>query len=259
MDRRADAPIFDLPRAVPAVSHPTSPLARPTSSAALPIAEAEDLLASLPGVISARILESETGGVGDIHVLTGSEVAPKQTVRNVESALLAHFGARIDHRKISVATTTEGARTRASRPTTAPRLVPAAVEPPAPQRIAFEDVEVRRTLRSAWCRVSLRRGAETVEAEAETQTGARTRTEEIAARATLAALGQLVPEAAGLSLEGAEVIAAFGREFVFVGVTARQGRGSSLLTGSCEIRESVETAAALAVLDATNRWVSRGR
>src|SRR5690606_31846774 len=32
---------------------------------------------------------------------------PKQVVRNVESALLAHLGVRVDHRKISVAHTAE--------------------------------------------------------------------------------------------------------------------------------------------------------
>jgi hypothetical protein len=36
---------------------------------------------------------------------------------------------------------------------------------------------------------------------------------------------------------------------------ARQGREQVLLTGSCEVRDSAETAAALAVLDATNRWM----
>ena len=238
------------------MSHPSSPFARTSSPVALPIAEAEELIASLPGVISARIIEVEGGGAGDIHVLTGTEVPPKQTVRNVESALLAHFGARVDHRKISVATTTEGARTRASRP--APVIALAHEDSPS-KRVTFDDVEVRRTSRSAWCRVTLRRGDETVEAEAETLTGARGRTEEIAARATLSALGQMVPEAAGLTLEGAQVVSAFGRDFVFAGVTARQGRGASLLAGSCEVRESLETAAALAVLDATNRWVSRLR
>jgi hypothetical protein len=239
------------------VSHPSSPFARSTSPVALPIAEAEELIASLPGVISARIIEVEGGGAGDIHVLTGTEVPAKQTVRNVESALLAHFGVRVDHRKISVATTTEGARTRASRP--APMIAPAAAAEPPTKRVTFEDVEVRRTSRSAWCRVTLRRGDETVEAEAETLAGSRARVEEIAARATLSALGQIEREAAALALEGAQVVTAFGRDFVFVGVTARQGRGSSLLAGSCEVRESLETAAALAVLDATNRWVSRLR
>ena len=237
------------------MSHPSSPFARSTAPVALPIAEAEELIASLPGVISARIIEVDGGGAGDIHVLTGTEVPAKQTVRNVESALLAHFGVRVDHRKISVATTTEGARTRASRP--APMIAPAAE--PATKRVTFEDVEVRRTSRSAWCRVTLRRGDETAEAEAETLAGSRARVEEIAARATLSALGQLEREAAAMALEGAQVVTAFGRDFVVAGVTARQGRGSALLAGSCEVRESLETAAALAVLDATNRWVSRLR
>ena len=39
---------------------------------------------------------------------------------------------------------------------------------------------------------------------------------------------------------------------------ARQGRSSALLTGSCAVRDSVETAGVLAVLDATNRWVEAG-
>jgi hypothetical protein len=42
---------------------------------------------------------------------------------------------------------------------------------------------------------------------------------------------------------------------VFVGVTTRQGRETTMLTGSAEIRESAETASVLAVLDATNRWL----
>ena len=36
---------------------------------------------------------------------------------------------------------------------------------------------------------------------------------------------------------------------------ARFGRESALLTGSAEIKDGIETASVLAVLDATNRWV----
>jgi len=60
-----------------------------------------------------------------------------------------------------------------------------------------------------------------------------------------------------LDLAGAMVVPAFDREFVFVGVTAQQARASVLLTGSCEVKDSPETASVLAVLDATNRWLSR--
>jgi hypothetical protein len=74
----------------------------------LPIQRAEELLATLPGVISARIVASGSGSVDEIHILTTDEVSPKQTVRNVESALIAHLGMRVSHKKISVATSSEG-------------------------------------------------------------------------------------------------------------------------------------------------------
>jgi hypothetical protein len=104
-----------------------SPVSLPDSSfiagSVLPIQRAEELLATLPGVISARIVASGTGAVEEIHILTTDEVSPKQTVRNVESALIAHLGMRVSHKKISVATSSEG---RAIPPTHAPPRAEAA-------------------------------------------------------------------------------------------------------------------------------------
>ena len=68
--------------------------------------EAEELLGSLKGVLSARLVVHPDGVVEEIHVLTTDDVSPKQTVRNVESALLARYDITLDHRKISVAQTT---------------------------------------------------------------------------------------------------------------------------------------------------------
>ena len=68
--------------------------------------EAEDLLGTLKGVLSARVVAHPDGSVEEVHILTTDEVAPKQTVRNVESALRARYDVAIDHRKISVAQTT---------------------------------------------------------------------------------------------------------------------------------------------------------
>src|SRR5688572_12241616 len=93
-----------------AVNHTQMPQpqsASPIAGSVLPIKRAEELLATLPGVIAARIVASDSGAVDEIHVLTSAEVAPKQTVRNIESALIAHLGMRVDHRKSSVATTLE--------------------------------------------------------------------------------------------------------------------------------------------------------
>ena len=79
---------------------------------------------------------------------------------------------------------------------------------------------------------------------------------ELAARATLEAIAAAEGMQGLLALEGVQSIPAFGREFAFVAVTARQQRRLSLLTGTCEVQESLETAGALAVLDATNRWLA---
>src|SRR5439155_13349000 len=87
----------------------------------LPIQRAEELLGTLPGVISCRIVASGSGAVEEIHILTSDEVSPKQTVRNVESALIAHLGMRVSHKKISVATSSEG------------RALPSTPVPPKPQ------------------------------------------------------------------------------------------------------------------------------
>lgn len=241
----------------------------------LPIKRAEELLATLPGVIAARIIASDNGAVDEIHVLTTSEVTPKQTVRNIESALIAHLGMRVDHRKISVATTLETQPSReATREAAREKEARAAAETAAAAAAAtaaaasvklerlngrllyFEDVEVRRSrAKGIACRVTLKKGEEAYVGEAEGMENERSRIE-LAARAALQALAQAEPSDRALALDGVRLIEAFDREFVFVGITARFGRTSALLTGSCEIRESAETASVLAVLDATNRWIA---
>lgn len=230
----------------------------------LPIQRAEELLATLPGVISARIVAGSSGAVEEIHLLTTDEVTPKQCVRNVESALIAHLGMRVSHKKISVATSTDPTRPEGARngtPATGVLFTPAvgvpAVDSQAnPRRhLYFEDVEVRRSRsKGVACRVTLRKGDQSYIGEAEGLENERLRIE-LAARATLQAIVQAEGEGRALGLEGCRVVDAFEREFVFVGITVRTGRESMLLTGSAEIKESPETSSVLAVLDATNRWI----
>lgn len=279
------------------MSLPTSNTAHSAESSliagsVLPIQRAEELLATLPGVISARIVASQNGAVDEIHILTTTDVTPKQTVRNVESALIAHLGMHVSHKKISVATSDEGQRSQrmagpgratpvatptiaAPTPAAAAPAVPAApsvapqtvvIAPPMMtpaesmeavprRRIYFEDVEVRRSRsKGVLCRVTLRKADATFIGEAEGMENERLRIE-LAARAALAAIRQAEGEERVLALEGCRVIEAFDHAFVFVGVTTRHSRQVTLMTGSAEVRESPETASVLAVLDATNRWL----
>ena len=265
----------------------------------LPIQRAEELLATLPGVISARIVASPNGAVDEIHILTTTDVTPKQTVRNVESALIAHLGMHVSHKKISVATSEERQsrfaasasavaksmatpmttpapaqsvpvvterpvtiaqpQPQAAAPASAPARAPAGVPDAAKtgRRIYFEDVEVRRSRsRGVTCRVTLRKGDESYLGEAEGIENERLRIE-LAARAALQAIRLAEGDDRILALEGCRVVEAFDHTFVFVGVTTKVGRESTLMTGSAEIRESPETASVLAILDATNRWLDR--
>ncbi|MFN8570767.1 MAG: hypothetical protein U0132_01845 [Gemmatimonadaceae bacterium] len=232
----------------------------------LPIKRAEELLQTLPGVIAVRIIASDTGAVDEIHVLTSSDVTPKSTVRNIESALIAHLGMRVDHRKISVATSLETRRPRPEVKEAAPKEREKEVEVPRPTAVeeletrprrlfCFADVEVRRSrVKGIACKVTLTKGEKSFTGEAEGMENERSRME-LAARAALRAISEGEPGARPLDVAGAKVIEAFEREFVFVGVTVQQARESVLLTGSCEVKDSPETASVLAVLDATNRFL----
>jgi len=67
----------------------------------------ENLITALTGILSARVVTTPLGEVSEVHVLTRSDMQPKQVVRNIESALMAQLGFKIDHRKISVAQTAD--------------------------------------------------------------------------------------------------------------------------------------------------------
>ncbi|MEO8620712.1 MAG: hypothetical protein ABI625_06590 [bacterium] len=249
----------------PASSAPrTDEGASPIAGTVLPIERAEELLGTLPGVLNVRIIPGPTGEVAEVHVLTTTSVSPKQTVRNVESALLAQLGMRVSHKKISVATSEGPAAEaiRAARMTPPIGSITAIVEEPtmakattSKRRLYFEDVEVRRSRASGMsCRVTIRQGEDLFVGEATGLESDRLRVE-TSARAAVAAVQQVDAGRRSLLFEGARVIEAFEREFVFVALTTRLGRETALLTGSAEVKDGIETASVLAVLDATNRWV----
>lgn len=78
-----------------------------------------------------------------------------------------------------------------------------------------------------------------------------------AAQATLDALSRTGPEAEALLLQDAQVVSALSGELVVVGVYALGEPEVVPLTGACRVLDSVEHAAVLATLQATNRWIGR--
>jgi len=236
------------------MARPAPPAAGPFDNAPDPwgVRRAENLLTSLEGVLSARVVTTPLGEVSEVHVLAQAGLAPKQLVRNIESALLAQLGLKVDHRKISIAQTAEVkpievvekgvARERAMK-----------------RAALFESLFVapgKRPHRVS-ITVTLSFAGRTASAEEESSDTPRSKVE-AAARASIAVLDQLLSDHS-VALEGAKIMEAFDREFVMVAVQGLGGREAVLLVGTAEIKESAERAAVFATLDATNRWAEARR
>ena len=181
------------------------------------VRRAEKLLTTLEGVLSARVVTTPLGEVSEIHVLAQSGLQAKQLVRNIESALLAQLGLKVDHRKISIAQTAE------VRPIEA--LEREVVRERSMRRAALFDSLVvapgKRPHRIS-ITVTLAFGEQNAVGEEESSDTPRSRVE-AAARAAVSALDQLLQDNS-VALEGSKIIEAFDREFVMVAVQGLGGR-----------------------------------
>jgi hypothetical protein len=245
------------PTAAPASGQTTAQPVRPSGpSESIPdpwgVRRAENLLTSLEGILSARLVTTPLGDVSEVHVLAQAGLSPKQLVRNIESALLAQLGLKVDHRKISIAQTAD------VKPIEA--LEREAVRERVLQRtLLFENLSVApgRRQHRILITVTLSYRGRTETAEEETSDTPRSRVEG-AAKASVGVLDRLLTESS-IALEGAKIVEAFDRQFAFVAVQGLGGRETILMTGTSEIKESAERAAVFAVLDATNRWTEARR
>ena len=181
------------------------------------VRRAENLLTSLEGILSARVVTTPLGEVSEVHVLAQAGLQAKQLVRNIESALLAQLGLKMDHRKISIAQTAE---VQADRGAGA-----GAVRDKVLQRaLLFENMTVapgKRPHRIA-ITVTLSFRGQTETAEEEASDTPRSRVEG-AAKASVTVIDRLLTDFS-IALEGAKIVDAFDREFAFVAVQGLGGR-----------------------------------
>ena len=228
----------------------------PTPKPEWSIEGAEALLNSLKGVVSARVVARPGGVIEEIHLLTEGDVQAKQSVRNVESALLAHFGLKIDHRKVSVAQT--GDEQEAALEASGV-LGGRGVD----RRFLFVthrvDTERGHRVRIA---VTVEWDGEEYEGEAIGADVLRARLETTAA-ATLAAIGKAIVAFIGegevaLSVDGVKTVEAFDGQFILVVIHAIHGRSITALAGAAAVEDTADRAVILGTLQAADRWV-RGR
>ena len=213
----------------------------------------EQLLHTIEGVDSLKIVPDGHGGIDEIHVLSSSGLGAKQIVRNIESALLAQFGLQVDHRKISIA------QVRASdieplQPVD--EAEPAVAEPPPARRLVLDTFHLeRRAGERVVCRVELLSGDTTYLGQAEGPDYSRSRME-VAARAVLDALSKVAEGTMSFGVEGVTQVQLFGREMIVAAVQGFEGRSPVTLLGIAEVRDSIEESVVYACLGATNRWTS---
>lgn len=194
----------------------------------------ENTVKRIQGVVACKVVLDSGGEIEEIHVLTSSHRDAGQVARDVESAIMAVSGIKIDRRKVSVAQThpDNDARDKAR-----PVLV----------RVAFSagKSEAKAT-------VELSLGSTMVSGKAE---GISTpnRWLWIAAEATIDALQRLLPAKVRLVLNEVGTTQSKLIRVAVVTLILFDGGQELVLSGSCPISYDERESVVRATLDAINR------
>lgn len=219
----------------------------------LDLAEIDRLIETLTGVVRARVRPSDDGGgLSEIHVLSDGAIAPKQIVRNIETALRTAFDLTIDHRIVSIAVLKEGSDVEAVEADGGT----AAAAPPS-QRVVFRRVRVvQEEPMKCTAYVELRLGDVIFEGHHRDTDTPQARVFS-SARAVIEALEYLAQREMAFYLAGLEALRVFQRDVVVVLVEGRRDRDRVRMLGTAVVGEDPNEAAVRAVLDAVNRFITR--
>ena len=214
------------------------------------VEEMEQLICQLPAVLKCAVSVNDWGSVEEVHVLTSVERAPKQIVRDVESALLAQYNLRVDHKRVSVAQiVTDEPREAATRETR--RL-----------KIFEYHIDTDALNHTAYTRVTLQWGDDAGDRVQGEWNGRYMPSQyfQVMAWAAVEAVNQVPSLPAPVVLSEIRRVTLANRSVVLVGLTQfDERRRESLLIGAAEERGDGPGASVRAVLDAVNRKLSGSR
>jgi len=198
--------------------------------------EIESVIRSLNHIISSRVVTNNAGVIEEIHVLAESRRAPKQVVRDVESALMAKFGIELDHKKVSVAQTQDGKRFRFDI-----------------GRLKFSDVSISLNGAHSQATVHLKKDQEVYTGSATGHSSSLSQLRLIAT-ATLRAVENCEGTDGTFVVEDINPnITLSGRQIVIVLINMITSRGEEPLIGSAIVKQDLWKAVVNATLDAVNR------
>jgi len=202
-------------------------------------AEIERGLADIAGVRAARVVGGEDGRIAEVHVLAAPGRAPKQLVRDIQSAVLTRFGITIDYRVVSVVQLER-------EPEPEPVAAVAGSARPVLRRLSAETASF-----STEIKVGL--ALEGTEIDRTTR-GPATAGLRLVAEATVDAVAEAL-RAEAVEVEAAIVVPAGSHQVALVVLRVITGRGDHVVSGSAVMRRDPGDAIARATLSALNRFV----
>lgn len=195
-----------------------------------------DLIDKLPGVMSSSIVFSGEN-ISEIHVLADTSRAPKQIVRDVQSAIIAQYGVTVDHKLISVA------------------QIPSENELKMRSRLIFEEINVSKNKERTSATVTLSSGEASFAGTAFAMND-QLEINKMICRATLNAVENFVDESIHLSVSDAKQFSLGGETAIAVCVAVRSNGKVDRLLGGAFAGSDLETAVVRATLDALNRRIA---
>ncbi len=192
--------------------------------------ELEGIISRIEGVKAVKVV-GEDDEVKEIHVIADDGKSPKQVVRDIETAVLALTGYKIDRKVVSVAQL--------------------AGLPQRRRRIALVDLQIEKKGLKAFAKVAIQRDGEELEGEA---CGPATSPQIplIIGRAVIEAIGE---SEIAISVDDVQVAKVFNRDYVMAHLTCSDGKGEWEVIGIAPKGGELERASALAVIDALEKVI----
>ncbi|HET7559923.1 MAG TPA: hypothetical protein VFK80_08170 [Limnochordia bacterium] len=199
-------------------------------------AQFEAIIAMIPDVKAVRVVctDDADAEIEEIHVLARPDRSAKAIARDIESSLAARFGLQVEHRKISVA-----------------QLEPEEDDVP---RVVLAGYQTRAVGHETGVTVELRLGERRASGTAAGPAYQRSRLAS-AAKATLAALSELVQQGVSVFLEDIDTIALDNQTTVVCAVCLSVGERQESLPGGALLKRDDIDAAIRASLAAINRRI----
>ncbi len=203
-------------------------------------AELDKLVGRLNGVLGAKTVLNEQDEIVEIHVLSDLSRAPKQLVRDIQSALMAAFGLQIDYKLISVAQVSS-------------TMVPAPSEP-IETRLAIRRITINMEGQNIETTVALHKGDKIYEGKCSSNYLGRSRLIS-AANACAAALQEYLGDLYKINIIDLQQLLIAGNECLTVALSLADRHSETALYGIAPIssRDTEIKSAVMAVLSALNR------